>query len=59
MTGEDLCPEYGGFNMKQARETGKQAEKKTAVLYTPFLDMTPAEPDTMKTAMARAQHIGT
>jgi len=59
VTGEDLYPEYGGFNMKQARETGKQAEKKTAVLYTPFLDMTPAEPDTVKTAMARAQHIGT
>ena len=44
--------------MKQARETGKQTEKKTTGQYTPFLDMTPAEPDTMKTAMARAQHIG-
>ena len=58
VTGEDPCPEYGGFNMKQARETGKQAEKKTTVLYTPFLDITPAKHDAMKTAMACALHIG-
>jgi len=57
VTGEDPCKEYGGFNMKQARETGKQAEKKTTSLYTSFLDMTSAAPDTMKTAMAHAQHI--
>ena len=44
--------------MKQARETGKQAEKKTTVLYTPFLDITLAKHDAMKTAMACAPHIG-
>ena len=59
VTGKDLCPEYGGINMTQVRERGKQPEKKTTVLYTQFLDMTPAEPDTMKTAMVHAQHITT
>jgi len=59
VTGKDPCPEYGGTNMTQARERGKQPEKKTTVLYTAFLDITPAEPDTMKTAMVQAQHITT
>ena len=54
---EDRCPEYGGFNTRNARERGQQVEKKTSVMYTPFLDMTPSEPDTMKTAMVHAQHI--
>jgi len=41
------------------RERDKQPEKKTTVLYTPFLEMTPAEPDAMKTAVVHAQHITT
>jgi len=41
--------------------TGKDPcpEKKTTVLYTAFLDMTPAEPATIKTAIVHAQHITT
>jgi len=34
VTGKDPCPEYGGINMTQARERGKQPEKKKAVQYS-------------------------
>ena len=57
VTGESPCPEYSGFNMKLARESGQQPGAKTSVVYTPFLDMAPTEPDTMKTAMVQAQYI--
>lgn len=54
---EELCPEYGGFNTQKARERHEQPKSKTAVMYTPFLDMPPAEPDTMKTALVEAQRL--
>jgi len=47
--------EYNGFNTKRAQESGQQPGNKTGIIYTPFLDMIPAEPDTMKTAMVEAQ----
>ncbi len=51
------CPEYSGFNTKRARESGQQTQSKSGLVYTPFLDMPPAEPDTMKTAMVEAQRL--
>ena len=57
VVGENQCPEYGGFNTKQTRVSGLQIKSRTSVVYTPFLDMTPAEPDTMKTAMVQAQSL--
>ena len=51
------CPEYGGYNMRRARESGQELTKKTKLIYTPFLDMPPAEGNTMKPAMVQAQHI--
>ena len=53
VTGENPCPECGGFNMKLARDNGQEPKSKTGDVYTPFLDMSPAEPDTMKTAKAQ------
>ncbi|KAL8613649.1 hypothetical protein ACOMHN_029741 [Nucella lapillus] len=50
-------PEYSGFNTQRARSAGQQPQPKTAVVYSPFLDMVPAEPDTMKTAMVEAQRL--
>jgi len=50
-------PEYSGFNTQRARRAEQQPQPKTAVVYNPFLDMTPAEPDTMKTAMVEAQRL--
>ena len=49
--------EYNGFNRKRARESGQQPGNKTGIIYTPFLDMIPAEPDMMKTAMVEAQRL--
>ncbi|KAL8594298.1 hypothetical protein ACOMHN_001000 [Nucella lapillus] len=50
-------PEYSGFNTQRARSAGQQPQPKTAVVYSPFLDMVPAEPDTMKTAIVEAQRL--
>ena len=55
ITSDNPSPEYSGFNTKHARESGQQPGHKTGIVYTPFLDMIPAEPDTMKTAMVEAQ----
>ena len=57
VTGDTPSPEYSGFNTKRARENGQQPGHKTGIVYTPFLDMIPAEPDTMKTAMVEAQRL--
>ena len=57
VTGDTPSPEYSGFNTKRARENGQQPGHKTGIVYTPFLDMVPAEPDTMKTAMVEAQRL--
>ena len=57
MSGDEIIPEYSGFNVKRAREAGKLSEPKTKLMYTPFLDMLPSEPDTMKTAMLEARKL--
>ena len=57
VTGDTPCPEYSNFNTKLARESGQQPGHKTGIVYTLFLDMVPAESDTMKTAMVEAQHL--
>ena len=56
-SGDEMIPEYSGFNVKRAREAGKLQEPKTKLMYTPFLDMLPSEPDTMKTAMLEARRL--
>ena len=50
-------PEFGGFNTKLAREQGQSAQPATRAIYTPLIDMTPADPDTMMTAMVEAQKL--
>lgn len=57
VTGRNKCSEYGRYNTKRARESGRQSRTKTGIAYVPFLDMAPAEPDTIKTAMVRAQSL--
>ena len=54
---DDPGPEYGGYNTRCARKAGQQPKRKTDLVYSPFLDMLPSEPDTMKTAMVEAQHL--
>ena len=50
-------PEFGGFNTKLAREQGQSAQPATRAIYTPLIDMNPADPDTMMTAMVEAQKL--
>ena len=51
---EPNTPEFGGFNTKLSREQGQSAQPATRAIYAPLIDMTPADPDTMMTAMVQA-----
>ena len=50
-------PEYNGYNTRNSREQGHSVRPATKAIYLPLLDMTPAEPDTMYTAMVEAQRL--
>ena len=50
-------PEFGGFNTKLSREQDQSAQPATRAIYTPLIDMTPTDPDTMMTAMVQAQKL--
>lgn len=50
-------PEYHGYNTRISREQGHSVGPATNAIYLPLLDMTPAEPDTMYTAMVEAQRL--
>ena len=47
-------PEYHGFNTQNSREQGHTVRPATKAIYLPLVDMTPAEPDTMFTAMVES-----
>ena len=53
---EEPGPEFGGFNTKRAREEGQRPKSKMALVYTPFLDMIPSEPDTIKKKLPCSKH---
>ncbi len=57
MVTDPLPSEYGGFNTKMTREEGQSPKPATMALYTPLIDMTPSDPDTMMTAMSEAQRL--
>jgi len=50
-------PEYGGYNTAIVRCQSKELKPATKVMYTPLIDMIPSDPDTMMTAMVKAQQI--
>ena len=50
-------PEFGGYNTAQSREQGHAAKDSTKAVYLPLIDMAPAEPTTMLTAMVTAQQL--
>ena len=50
-------PEYHGYNTRISWEQGHSVRPATKAIYLPLLDMTPAEPDTMYTAMVEAQRL--
>ncbi len=51
------CPEFNGYNTAASREQDRSPKQKTNAVYLPLIDMTPSDPDTMMTAMTRAQQI--
>ena len=53
------CPEYNGYNARISREQGHATKPKTKSMYLPLIDMTPADPHTIKTAMKKAHQITT
>lgn len=50
-------PEYGGYNTRCAREQGHSVKAKTKAVHLPLVDMAPADPTTMYTAMMEAQRL--
>ena len=51
------CPEFNGYNTRLCREQGRSPELKTKAVYLPLIDMPPAHPDTIMTAMRKAQQL--
>ena len=49
--------EFGGFNPKLCREQGQRVKPATKAMYMPLIDMNPAHPDSMLTAMTEAQRL--
>ena len=48
---EQNVPEFAGFNTKLCREDGQCIQPATRAIYTPLIDMDPADSDTMLTAV--------
>ena len=49
--------EFGGFNTRLGREHAFSPRPATTAMYTPLIDMVPADPNTMMTAMCEAQRL--
>jgi len=49
--------EFGGFNNKLCSEQGQRLKPATKAVYLPLIDMNPAHPDSMLTAMTKAQRL--
>jgi len=57
VTGEPKCPEWNGFNCALNRQDGHSPKPKTSIAYSPLLNMKPADPDTVLTAMLEAEQL--
>ncbi len=53
---DQKCPEFNGYNTKVIRESDAQLKPATTSVYRPLIDMTPAHPDTIMTALVEAQY---
>ncbi len=54
---KDECPEFNGYNTAACREQKGNIMPKTTAVYLPLIDMTPSDPDTIMTALSRAQEL--
>ena len=50
-------PEFNGYNSRLCREQGRYPKPKTKAVYLLLIDMPPAHPDTIMTAMSKAQQL--
>ena len=57
VTSEVNVPEFAGYNVQLCRQQGQSVKPATKALYTPLIDMDPADPDTMLTAMVEGQRM--
>ena len=48
---EQSVPDFAGYNTRKIRESGKQVQQKTKVIYRPLIHKIPADPSTILTAM--------
>ena len=48
---EQSVPDFAGYNTRKIRESGKQVQLKTKVIYRPLINKIPADPSTILTAM--------
>ena len=53
----DNCPEFNGYNTRHCREAGQYVNAKTNADYLLLIDMTPSDPDTIMTALCKAQSV--
>ena len=53
----DKCPEFNGYNTQLCRDQGHCLRPKTKIVYMPMIDLPPADPSTMLTALVNAQKI--
>ena len=51
------CPEFNGYNTRLYHNKGEVSQPKTKAVYLPLIDMPPAHPDTIMTAMIKAQNL--
>ena len=52
------CPEFNGYNTRLCREQGRSPEPKTKAAYLPLIDVPPAHPDTIMTAINQRKKLG-
>ena len=57
VTSEENVPEFAGYNVQLCRVQELSVQPATKAMYTPLIDMDPADPDTMLTAMEEAQRM--
>jgi len=57
IVGDHNTPEYGSFNTSLSREQGQSVQAATKTVYTPLINMTPSDPDTMMNAMVEATRL--
>ena len=50
-------PEFSGYNTDLCRKQGQASKPATTAIYTPQIDMDPADSDTMLTAMTEAKQL--